>query len=844
MKKKQTIPERTENDPEDFNVGDVCSGIGCVTYAIKNLDHWKTKFFSQYDPEHNYKSGPDFPSAVLQQHYPHVPNLGDMTKLKTNKYFLDEKCRLDLLVGGTPCFTADTIVVTVGGLKTIDTVSTEDLVLTHTGKWQKVLKTGSKKAKIFVLKGHGSHGIRTTSNHPFYCRRQNKTWNNSIRMEEWLLDDRREWIDAKDSVGSFWAIPSSASELYIPKIKTIGRESKTHTVDEDLLWICGYYLGNGGIVHHKGITGAIKSSVLRLDANKLDKKLIISRIKKAGLSFCEVKSRTTWRCEIGSKPLCRWIETHFSKLAHNKTIPSWLIFIKDKNLLTSFVDGYFHADGNICYNNNKEQNGISFSTVSKNISIGMKMIASRLGYGFSEYKNTRPKKGMIEGRIINQRPCYELNFNHNSRTTKFDKKHSWQKIKKGTQTNEIQTVYNLEIEKDNSYIADGFVVHNCQGFSLAGLRGGMDDERSNLSLEYIRILILKKPGWFLWENVPGVLSTGKRKADEDATDEETIGAEGDDFANILSAFTGRTIASQDFPKAGVIQGDFYSIAYRILDSQYFGIPQRRRRIFVVGHLGNDWRPSLAVLFEQGSMRGDFTKGGKKGKSLADKIEAGTRGSSTFRRINFGQYQQDDISSAIQQRDYKSACDLIIQNPASVDVRNLTVNENISGTIQAGSHGHGYSNGNVNPVLIQNPVSFNVRAFTQNEDISGTIQAGHYKQGYSNGNINPVLYDIKQITSRNNKSNPKNGDPCYTITGSNGAPTLITKDILRRLTPVEVERLFSLPDNYTNIPWRGKPTSPDSLRYRACGNGMVTTVIEWICYRIDVVDKMLKQINKK
>lgn len=132
----------------------------------------------------------------------------------------------------------------------------------------------------------------------------------------------------------------------------------------------------------------------------------------------------------------------------------------------------------------------------------------------------------------------------------------------------------------------------CQSFSLAGLRLGLDDGRGNLALEYVRILERKRPTWFVWENVPGVLSSTK----------------GADFACLLSAWTGRDIAPQKFSGAGLIEGDFYSIAWRILDAQYFGVPQRRRRVFVVGHIGNDWRPPAAVLFERDSLRGDTKKG--------------------------------------------------------------------------------------------------------------------------------------------------------------------------------------------------------------------------------------------
>jgi DNA (cytosine-5)-methyltransferase 1 len=165
----------------------------------------------------------------------------------------------------------------------------------------------------------------------------------------------------------------------------------------------------------------------------------------------------------------------------------------------------------------------------------------------------------------------------------------------------------------------------CQGFSIAGLRGGLRDERSNLSLEFIRILDNKRPDWFVWENVPGVITTGA--GSEDENEQEDGGASSSDFAQLLSAFTGREIATQEFEKAGVIEGEFYSIAWRILDSKYFGVPQRRRRIFVVGHIGKDWRPPVAVLFEQDSLRRDFTPGGKKRKGSAKNTKPGTASNS-------------------------------------------------------------------------------------------------------------------------------------------------------------------------------------------------------------------------
>ena len=130
----------------------------------------------------------------------------------------------------------------------------------------------------------------------------------------------------------------------------------------------------------------------------------------------------------------------------------------------------------------------------------------------------------------------------------------------------------------------------CQSFSIAGLRGGLDDDRGNLALEFLRLAERKRPKWLVWENVPGVLSSNG----------------GRDFGSILG---------------GMVELG-YGFAYRVLDAQYFGVAQRRRRVFVVGYFG-DWRPAAAVLFERHSLQGHSAPSREKGKEVAGTL---TRGS--------------------------------------------------------------------------------------------------------------------------------------------------------------------------------------------------------------------------
>jgi DNA (cytosine-5)-methyltransferase 1 len=237
----------------------------------------------------------------------------------------------------------------------------------------------------------------------------------------------------------------------------------------------------------------------------------------------------------------------------------------------------------------------------------------------------------------------------------------------------------------------------CQDFSIAGLRSGLAGERSNIALDFIEILRDKQPKYFVWENVPGVLTSGK--------DGDTK-IPGLDFACLLSGFTGQRIAPQRFTAAGSIEAatdTAYSISWRVLDSKYFGVPQRRRRVFVVGHLGKNWRPSAAILFERESLCRDFTPGKETGKGIA-KDTAGRAKRSNSRRsrgvdwpsetascldttfgnnqglenqhidgglplctnrtvgmrmLAFGEYADDETASTMKKRDYKDFTDLVI-----------------------------------------------------------------------------------------------------------------------------------------------------------------------------------------
>lgn len=330
----------------------------------------------------------------------------------------------------------------------------------------------------------------------------------------------------------------------------------------------------------------------------------------------------------------------------------------------------------------------------------------------------------------------------------------------------------------------------CQSFSIAGLRAGLADQRGNLALEYCRILIVKQPKWFVWENVPGALSSfsyeeGSDRMDRMGRDRGREFTETADFATILQAFR----------QCG------YSCAYRVLDAQYFGVPQRRRRVFVVGYLGDDWRPPAAVLFEPQSLRRDIKKGGKEGKRTAAAL--------TGRAYADNASGQDNlIAKPLNTSAYRD----------DYDSENFVTHTLVGKGHDASEDGTGRGI----PLIFQHKQS---SAGSMNpSDLCPTLHKGK----------NPAVFreSGQGYWMEDEKTGPLRAE------GENrpSRPSHVIPSQVRRLTPMECERLQGFPDQYTGI--KGAKNSP---RYSAIGNSMATKVMRWIGRRIDLVDKQMKNL---
>jgi DNA (cytosine-5)-methyltransferase 1 len=411
----------------------------------------------------------------------------------------------------------------------------------------------------------------------------------------------------------------------------------------------------------------------------------------------------------------------------------------------------------------------------------------------------------------------------------------------------------------------------CQSFSVAGLRKGLDDPRGNLMLTYGAIAKRFRPKWLVWENVPGVLSSNG----------------GRDFATFL----------------GMLAELGYGFAYRVLDAQYFGVAQRRRRVFVVGCLG-DWRAAAAVLFERDSLCGNPAPS-------REKRERTTAGSPTSPQ--YGGSNRDTADTVTSKWAKGSGgpagneCGLFVAQPIAWD-EELNPSINIAGTIVRGDQG-GRHDGVAQPIdvpevmstllsstagvsrpgnaatehetyipmayrkskraqskdddesWVEDEITNTINLFDQGDiratqailqpisiqDVRGIDKSQGGKGWNDNGTsytldthatqgiAQPIPIDTMNHIGR--KDNHSFGDfepgaPSFTLTKGH-SHAVATQMAVRRLTPVECERLQGFPDGYTNI----KENCPDGPRYKALGNSMAVPVMRWIGERIQIAEEI-------
>ena len=356
----------------------------------------------------------------------------------------------------------------------------------------------------------------------------------------------------------------------------------------------------------------------------------------------------------------------------------------------------------------------------------------------------------------------------------------------------------------------------CQDLSVAGKREGLAGARSGLFMEAVRIIREMRtatggqyPRFAVWENVPGAYSSNS----------------GQDFRAVLEEITETEIPmppSGKWGRAGMVRTERVDVAWRTLNAQYWGVPQRRRRIFLVADFGGQC--ATEILFNEQGLRGYITESRKAWEETSGAV-GDSFAKTGYRMTAFGEYEDDNCASALKMRDYKDATDLIVE-PQLYDMTHADevmrpVEPGIAPTLNS-RMGTG---GNQVPVMLnftQNQrdevrdlkdkaVAVDFRKGCENKELSGTIQAKE-NGGQSLNYINPIRLG-------------------YAV---------------RRLTPLECERLQGFPDNWTNVEWIEhykyigknpkrkdipmkvrKMRAVDTNRYKAIGNSVAIPCVLFV-----------------
>ena len=424
----------------------------------------------------------------------------------------------------------------------------------------------------------------------------------------------------------------------------------------------------------------------------------------------------------------------------------------------------------------------------------------------------------------------------------------------------------------------------CQSYSVAGKRLGLDDPRGNLALVALGIIARVRPRWFVFENVPGLLSSWSgAEAGPDGAD-EWEGQESSDFDAFLATVD----------ELGA------SLAWCVLDAQYFGVAQRRERVFAVGSFG-DWRGPAAVLLEPDSVLGHSPARGEAGEGVAGTVSARTRGGGGL-GTDFelgGGLVASDVSPTLRAGGNHTGG----HRPPGTDVD--TVETLIATTVSHSLRGEGFDasedgTGRVTPIVpvvaktltsggngargcldpvntdlvayaiqagavrenpnsgpggvgVQSGTAYTLEARSEVQagafsakdnggdasiELSPTLRSGNHSASHANGGVMPAV-----AFTQNQCGDILTGDISPSMgTNSNATgrntPKALQGMAVRRLTPRECERLQGFPDDYTAITYKGKPAA-DGPRYKAIGNSMAVPVVRWILERIETVDLELR-----
>ncbi len=417
--------------------------------------------------------------------------------------------------------------------------------------------------------------------------------------------------------------------------------------------------------------------------------------------------------------------------------------------------------------------------------------------------------------------------------------------------------------RDGQVVAPDILVGGtpCQSFSVAGIRLGLSDPRGALTLKFVKLANVidqtrqksqRPPATVIWENVPGVLSDRSNA-----------------FGCLLGALAGESHAleppGEKWTHAGYVSGPQRRLAWRVLDAQYFGLAQRRKRVFLVAS-GRDGFDPTEVLFERNGLCGDPSSGFAPWQEAAHAVGASTASSSDFAGLS-QPYDNVTVTFGFGGGNTSGPIDVAACLTAAAGPKNdfeveafmvQSVGGDISHTLNT-STGIG-EDGTGRGVPVITTYTPHAMAFAQNSrdelrwesghgQVVGALSTGGGKPGQGlpmvlsvalRGRDHGIAAELGGTVAPALRASSGGGDKSHVLapdydssfqyTGNRPSVSDWSQWRVRRLMPVECERLQGMPDNYTLVPYRGKPAT-DTPRYKAIGNSMAVPCVAWLGQRL-------------
>lgn len=459
----------------------------------------------------------------------------------------------DILIHGSPCFTGETLVMTKDGLKEIKDITIGDEVLSHDNKFHLVKNFFNNGMKNIVeVATSNCHQIKTTKNHKLYVRQKNQSYlaTKSRTMTRKLFSDP-EWKPVSDLDNSYFVGYAINQNSIVPKWNgiecTYGKikciKSDLDMSDEGLWYLVGGFLGNGQTKIRKDKNDNVSEVIINVSKkNGINK--VFKRLIPGWAHYVKAENSTIYKYQFPNEELTAFCNL-FEK-TDKKNIPGF-VFDMPVNLLTALLMGYIDVNG-CCIN------GLfKVSCGSRKLTYSIAQLVAKVYHvPFSIYK--------IKDAESNKNDSYEITWmpNYTGQTAFYEDGYIWSPITKIEELDDMEVVYDIEVENAHSFTANGCIVHNCQDWSKNG-KNNVNTGRSILYEETLAIIdhkLTARPSVVIWENVPNLLSNGKKVA--------------------------HIVHHEHYRKEMEKMG--YDNFWAILDASDYGIAQSRPRLYTISIL--------------------------------------------------------------------------------------------------------------------------------------------------------------------------------------------------------------------------------------------------------------------